>query len=586
MRRRLHQFWRDLKHLKWGVPRLAVRPTDVFVVSWPRSGNTWMRHLLFNSLYPQEQWDLTTLADAMPAISDPRLAQLLPALEGRPLRLFKSHDPAALYCLRGRVIYVVRDGRDAIASFHHYRQKLNHGQQTFGAYLQMSLDGRFRYGPWHEHVQGWLSYEHHPSLLVVRYEDMLADPLGALGRVLHHLRIELPPERLEGAVQRSGVKSVHDGFRKYARQRNKSFAGGLGGGSGRYREVFDDACAALFTRRAGAVMAYLGYPCVDPVGAHGRDGRRRAGTCPLPAPSQPARDRTFSFRSGANRFWVNEHAMARSGLPVDRVAMTKLLPALLAGTGQLVATLKEDARSLVQMWELEGRRWVIKRYRASAWRTAAHHLVRHSPAWREWHNARRLRRLQARVVDVLALVHDRRFGRWDQALVTACVDGPNLQQWLRRQSTTPRPGDGGRRRRTMAAAMGAQFGALAARGYVNRDHKAANLLIDRACAQDGAAPLIVDSGRLERKRSDRVAFVALALLAWTAREAGPISLREQLTCLRAVLAADDHLGRGRPRRLRHAALSIGRRLAAYRGRAAPKQGGEQAAARGEQVATP
>ncbi len=229
-----------------------------------------------------------------------------------------------------------------------------------------------------------------------------------------------------------------------------------------------------------------------------------------------------------------------------------LLVRLVEGEARCLETFKDDARSLVRLLELEGRRWVVKRYRGSPWKTATHHLVGRTPAWREWRNAQRLRRCGVRVIDLLALIHDDHFGRWSQSLVTPYVAAPNLQQWIHHRPGCPGSGP----RRAVAAAVGAQLGVIGAAGYVNRDHKVSNLLVDRACAQGAAGPLILDPARLKRRTTDRVVFKTLALLAWTARRAGAVNLREQFTCLRAVLAADPRLARGRPQRLRHAASEI------------------------------
>src|SRR6476660_7215926 len=70
--------------------RFTVYPDDTFLVSYPRSGNTWVRFLLANLRYPNQSVGFANinrlLAD--PAVSTSRFLEKLP----RP-RILKSHEP-------------------------------------------------------------------------------------------------------------------------------------------------------------------------------------------------------------------------------------------------------------------------------------------------------------------------------------------------------------------------------------------------------------------------------------------------------------------------------------------------------------
>ena len=218
-----------------------------------------MRYLLFHALYPNESWDLVSLNKKMPSVADSKLRHLLPDLESQPFRMFKSHEHAQDYVLRGRVAYLVRDGRDATSSFYHYRTKLNKRNYTFREYLEQSLAGKFRYGPWHEHVQRWLAHNTHPSLLIVRYEDMVTDTVSQLERVLDHFGADIEEDQIAAAVERSSVSQVNKGFAKYAADKGRQFTGGEGGGAGKFRQRFSSEDEALFMECAGDVMRRLGY---------------------------------------------------------------------------------------------------------------------------------------------------------------------------------------------------------------------------------------------------------------------------------------------------------------------------------------
>src|SRR5215468_2315878 len=93
---------------------VTVFPDDVFLVSYPRSGNTWARFLVSNLVHPGEPTTFANVESRIPEIyfNPDHVMRRLP----RP-RVLKSHE-----CFQPhypRVIYIARDPRDvAVSSYH------------------------------------------------------------------------------------------------------------------------------------------------------------------------------------------------------------------------------------------------------------------------------------------------------------------------------------------------------------------------------------------------------------------------------------------------------------------------------------
>jgi hypothetical protein len=90
---------------------LAVYPDDTFLVSFPRSGNTWTRFLMANLAHPGTEVSFANIERLIPdtASQSSRTLKRTP----RP-RIIKSHEYFdARY---PKVIYIVRDPRDVALS--------------------------------------------------------------------------------------------------------------------------------------------------------------------------------------------------------------------------------------------------------------------------------------------------------------------------------------------------------------------------------------------------------------------------------------------------------------------------------------
>lgn len=234
---------------------VRVQDEDIFLVSYPRSGNTWVRFLLANLMRNEdEEIDFHNIHDYVPEIGrDNKRIKQMP-----PPRIIKSHDP---YDSRyPRVIYLVRDGRDVYVSFYHYRLNVLPEDCSFQDFLR-----REDHFPclWRDHVDSWL-YEQrdvHPDLITLRYEDLLEDAGRELERLVDFVGIQASELDIKVAVENSSfhhMKEIEKSKgRKYAPTDADQFI--RKGEHGNWRDYFTEEDKAFFKKRAGDMLIRLGY---------------------------------------------------------------------------------------------------------------------------------------------------------------------------------------------------------------------------------------------------------------------------------------------------------------------------------------
>jgi len=186
---------------------LTVLETDVFLVSYPRSGNTWLRFLLANVLRPEAHATFADFGEIVPDIYDETDAQLL----RRPSpRVLKSHEP---YDERyRRVVYLVRHPADVVVSYYHYLIKMRQIPPGYevARFVDSFARGRLDdFGTWGEHVSGWLdAREADADFAFLRYEDVLEAPADALRAALELAGVEADGELVAQAVARSSADEL------------------------------------------------------------------------------------------------------------------------------------------------------------------------------------------------------------------------------------------------------------------------------------------------------------------------------------------------------------------------------------------
>ncbi len=232
----------------------VMYPDDRYLVSYPRSGNTWLRYLIANLLDPDTDWTESNLQQIVPDLHDYTFLQ---TDYPRP-RYIKSHEPYKPQYTHVLMLY--RDGRDVAVSYHNYLRTVRGRSFTFDQFLDALVAGNLPYGSWHGHVESWLGREHSIPFMAVAYEDMCADAITKLTEIARFLEMNVDAARIERAVEKCTFGWYRENVKKHSPHAKSGFQGGVRGGPGKWREVFSDEQLDRFWATAGPTMETLGYP--------------------------------------------------------------------------------------------------------------------------------------------------------------------------------------------------------------------------------------------------------------------------------------------------------------------------------------
>jgi hypothetical protein len=229
-------------------------PDDIFVVGYPKSGNTWMQHLLAGLRFgidPRLSPD-SLIQDLVPDIYFTKFYKryLTPTF-------FKSHDlPKPSH---HRVIYLIRDGRDAMVSYFHYLDAL--GAPPDRLELVSTGAGLFPCR-WHEHVEAWLANPYGAEIMTVSYERLKADLITELGRICQFAGLEHGQAILSFIARNCTFETMRENERKYGRAdpvwpRNKAFM--RRGEVGSYKDEMAPEILEAFLQLSAPALRRMGY---------------------------------------------------------------------------------------------------------------------------------------------------------------------------------------------------------------------------------------------------------------------------------------------------------------------------------------
>ncbi len=198
-------------------PRMFSPDTtrDVFLVSYPRSGNTWLRSMIAQLVTKTK---ISSLRDLDYIVPDVHYAIPTSRVTKLPFYVVKSHEPLRLGGASEkyrRIIYVVRDPRDVAVSWHRYllNNGLNNGvyDDNLDQFVSDFVSGRIWPGSWQEHVESWthgLELRPGNQIMVLRYEDIIQNTIKSLTKIAYFLDLRVEIRFLNEVVGDSSVEEM------------------------------------------------------------------------------------------------------------------------------------------------------------------------------------------------------------------------------------------------------------------------------------------------------------------------------------------------------------------------------------------
>ena len=230
---------------------------DVFLVGYPKSGNTWFQNLVAGVAY-----------GVLPEFAPPSLVQLDLVPDVHKKRLYKRYSTPMFFKSHRlpkpeyrRVVYLIRDGRDVMVSYFHALQ----ARQKAVEFATMVRTGE-RLFPckWHEHVAAWLKNPHKADMLLIKYEDLHANAVHELKRFCQFAGVDRSDDFLEMIASSAAFnklqereKSMGSAIKRPERQADKLFF--RRGVVGSHRDEMPEDVREAFVSEAAEALQAAGY---------------------------------------------------------------------------------------------------------------------------------------------------------------------------------------------------------------------------------------------------------------------------------------------------------------------------------------
>jgi hypothetical protein len=234
---------------------------DTFLVSFPRSGNTWIRSAIAELMFGESGECLEDIHAYIPTVG-----HNMPVwkMKRAPFRVVKSHEvrrcsaPSEKY---RRVIYIIRDPRDVSLSHYRFCRQLEKYCGDYDSFLEDWLAGRVWPGSWTEHVNSWTAFMRdgeQREILIVRYEDISQDCSVQFRRVAEFLSLRSDDATIARVSERTTIEKMRK-WEDKNRAKISGFRSIQNGGTQQWKKRMTERQSDMVVQYSENVMRRFGY---------------------------------------------------------------------------------------------------------------------------------------------------------------------------------------------------------------------------------------------------------------------------------------------------------------------------------------
>lgn len=258
---------------------MASCKEPIFIIGYPKSGNTWLARLCADIL------DSPVVSGNDPVNQADKKQNCSGDFEIYKFH-YSKHSKPDYITQSSKIIYVVRDLRDVLISGYFFNHQshdenriiLTRKRNILNNVLRMYFDHQVHrmikkwtshelvvlrnflkgnenlVGNWSDHVNYWIKF---PNVCVINYEDLLEDAYSVMKLAFRNLGIHCFDQCLRESIERQSFNKRKKEFQEKRDEVNTKFM--RKGVAGDWRRFLDEKTLLRIKRRHGDTMNLLGY---------------------------------------------------------------------------------------------------------------------------------------------------------------------------------------------------------------------------------------------------------------------------------------------------------------------------------------
>lgn len=181
------------------------------LASYPKSGNTWVRFIFANLMYPALEINLGNIENLVPstyAVTGGKLKKIVKRNYKKNLKtIVKTHSSLKAPYLNTKTVYLIRDPRDVCISFYHHKKRSNKNNNlTFKTFFfDFTYNFHPEFGRWDMNVSSYINYN---EVLTIKYEDLKQNTYTTVKKMVDYFGFIYTKNEILNAINKSSFESL------------------------------------------------------------------------------------------------------------------------------------------------------------------------------------------------------------------------------------------------------------------------------------------------------------------------------------------------------------------------------------------